>query len=112
MKVLLYYDVPLHLSLRDPIFVPSLRIPYLQVKGFFPFLGQFPLQQSLFTVQDVPAAEQLLGRGAGVGGVSPPDWQAAHQHFLPPFPHSSCIPAVEQAPPASDPSAQIVESKG
>ena len=85
------------------------------MKGFFPLLGQFPLQQSLFSVQDVPVEEQLLGTGAGVGGgVSPPDWQAVHQHVLPPFPHPSCIPAVGQNPPpaASAPSAQIVESKG
>ncbi len=48
--------------------------------------------------------------GAGVTGA--PDGQEAHQHCFPPFPHPSVCPAVEQLPPASCPSAQIVDSIG
>jgi hypothetical protein len=84
------------------------------MKGFFPLLGQLPLQQSLSTVQKDPIGEQLLGVGAGgVGaGPSPVGQASCHQHTLPPFPQLSGLFSVEQLPPAGKPSAHIVVGIG
>ena len=49
----------------------------------------------------------------GVGGGPPPSpGHDDHQHTLPLFPQLSAAFAVEQLPPARDPSAQIVAGRG
>ena len=51
--------------------------------------------------------------GDGDGGSPPPlPGHDAHQHFFCPFPQSSLEPAVEQLPPAVEPSTQIVAGRG
>ena len=87
-------------------------------------LGQLPLQQSLFWLQEVPASEQLLGGvgaggvavGAGVtgagGGPDVPGHSSFHQHIFPPFPQLFTWPSVVHSPLAAEPSAQIVVGRG
>lgn len=51
--------------------------------------------------------------GDGAGGSPPPlPGHDAHQHTFPPFPQLSAEPAVEQLPPAVEPSTQIVAGRG
>ncbi|KAK1732779.1 hypothetical protein QTG54_016491 [Skeletonema marinoi] len=53
------------------------------------------------------------GGGVGVGGGPPPSpGHDDHQHTFPPFPQPSGAFALEQLPPARDPSAQIVAGRG